>query len=260
MIAGDAYPKPWPLFWAAAALALGYLTAALALRWRAWRRGMAAPPGPDPDRGRVAGIWLAEVLAQRQLLALSRSRWGIHLCIAWGFLALCLLSALHVLLQALEAGGLARGPAAWFLRGGGRAALKIWGNAFGIVLLAGLLPALARRFVRRAPAEAQSRETDTPLVLFLLFLTLTGFALEGLRLLAASGAAPAARLGPWLTALWTIHGLGGLALVAWLPHSRLMHALLAPLVIALNARAEHTRRDLYWPRTPKLGATGSPKA
>ena len=114
--------------------------------------------------------------------------------------------------------------------------------------------------LRSAPAD-DTQEADLPLVLVLLSLTLSGFLLEALRhALASATPEGAAALRGWLTVLWTIHGLGGVALVAWLPHSSLMHALLAPLVIALNARREHPRRDLYWPETTRHRATGSPKA
>jgi nitrate reductase gamma subunit len=257
MIEGVDYPKPWPLFWASAGLAVGYLVVALALRWRGWARGMSLPAAPRHPRGRVAGIWLVEVFAQPQLLLLSRLRWAAHLGVFWGFLGLCLLSAFHVGLRLLEFLTPDGGTAAWFLRGDGRAALKAWGNIFGLVLLAGLLLGLARRVFPRAAPAAASPESDLPLVLFLLWLTLSGFLLEGLRL--AAGASPAAALRPWLTALWTIHGLGGLAFVAWVPHSTLLHALLSPLVIALNARAEHARKDLSWQGKEQRAALGSPK-
>ena len=107
---------------------------------------------------------------------------------------------------------------------------------------------------------AESRESDTPLLLFLLWLTLSGFLLEGLRVAASATPAAAAALIPWLTALWTIHGLSGVALVAWVPHSTLLHGLLAPLVIALNARAEHARKDLAWHGTARHAPLRSPKA
>ena len=260
----DAYQKPWGLFWVAATLALGYLAAALALKLRGWARGAPLLPAPRPARGRVAGIWLVETLLQRQLLQLSRLRWAAHLAIVWGFLGLSFLSALHVILPALAALSLDGGLAAWLLRGEGRAAGKAWGNACGLLLLAGLLLALARRLARpRTPAQGpeEAPEADLPLVVSLLVLTLSGFALEGLRhALAASGPEDAAALRPWLTALWTAHGLGGVALVAWLPRGTRLHVLLAPLVIALNARNEHPRRDLYWPPTTEPRAGGSPKA
>ena len=141
------YPKPWPLFWVAGVLALGYLVAMMALKWRGWARGMSLPAPPPHPRGKVAGIWLVGVFAQPQLLLLSRLRWAAHIAIFWGFLALVLLSTLHVGLRLLEYLALDGGAAAWFLRGDGRAALKVWGNVFGLVLLAGLLLGLARRVI-----------------------------------------------------------------------------------------------------------------
>jgi nitrate reductase gamma subunit len=253
-----AYPKPWAVFWVAAALALTYVVASLALKWRGWSRGVPLPPATQPAPGKIAGIWLAEVLAQRQFLQLSRLRWAAHFALVWGFIGLSFLSALHVALPALAALSLDGGLAAWLLRGEGRAVAKAWGNGWGLVLLLGLTLALARRLVQPREPGDEAKEADLPLVLSLLALTLSGFLLEGLRhALAAAAPAEAAALRPWLTALWTAHGLGGVALVAWLPRSTLLHALLAPLVIALNARHEHPRRDLYWPPTTTPRATGS---
>ena len=63
---------------------------------------------------------------------------------------------------------------------------------------------------------------------------------------------------PWLTALWTVHGLSGVALIVVLPHSSLMHAIIAPLVIALNARNEHARKDLSCQGPAKNQPTASP--
>ena len=260
MVESVVYPKPWPLFWAAGALALGYLVVVLALRWRLWARGMSLPAPPPAPRGKVAGIWFVEGFAQPQLLRLSRLRWAAHIGIFWGFLALVLLSTLHVGLRLLESLGLDGGAAGWLLRGDGRVALKLWGNVFGLVLLAGLLLGLARRVVPGAAPADESRESDGPLLFFLLWLTLSGFLLEGLRVAAGADPAAAAALRPWLTALWTIHGLSGVGLVAWVPHSTLLHGLLAPLVIALNARNEHARKDLAWHGSARPPAPGSPRA
>ncbi|HEY6000104.1 MAG TPA: hypothetical protein VI078_12510 [bacterium] len=255
-----AYTKPWAVLWGAATLALVYVVVALALKVRSFARGGALPPAPRPAPGRVAGIWLAEVLLQRQLLQLSPLRWAAHLAIAWGFAGLALLSAAHVALPALASVSLDGGAAAWLLRGEGRAIGKAWGNAWGLVLAAGLVLALLRRLIappEKAKEGQGTKEGDLPLVLFLLALTLSGFALEGLRhALEAATPERAAALRPWLTALWTAHGLGGVGLVAWLPRSTLLHALLSPLVIALNARGEHPRRDLYWPKTTRHRAGG----
>lgn len=259
MLDSDVYAKPWPLFWAASALATGYLLAALALRWRRCARGQRLGEAPRAPRGTVVAIWLGDVVAQRQILRFSRLRWAAHLAISCGFLALGLLSAVHVGLGALERLEVGSGVADWLLRGDGRFALKTWGNVSGLVLLAGLLLALGRRLAPRQGPAGESGGSDTPLVLLLLWLTLSGFLLEGARLCASAFPTAAGPLRPWLTALWTAHGLSGVALVAWLPRSTLLHAVLAPLVIALNARAEHARKDLYWPDTKDVKASGSRK-
>lgn len=260
MVESVAYPKPWAVLWVATVLALAYVVVALALKVRGWARGAPLLPAPRPAAGRIAGIWLAEVLVQPQLLGLSRLRWAAHLAIVWGFAGLSLLSAAHVVLPVLAALSLDGGAAAWILHGEGRAVGKAWGNLWGLVLLAGLALALLRRLLPRPEPADDAKEADLPLVLVLLALTLSGFLLEGLRhALAAADPVRAAALRPWLTALWTAHGLGGVALVAWFPRSTLLHALLAPVVIAINARNEHPRRDLYWPQARKPGPTGSPQ-
>jgi len=252
MFENGEYSKPWVVLWAATALAFGYLAAVFAGRFRGWARGASLPPAPRAAPGRVARIWLAEVLVQRQLLQLSGLRWCAHVCIFWGFAALTLLSAAHVGLLLLEYLTLDGGLAAWFLRGAGRGVVKAWGNGFGVVLLAGLLLALSRRIVQRATPTGESKESDLASVVLLLALTLSGFLLEGLRhALPAVVPATAEVLSRWLSVLWLLHGLGGVALVARFAHGPLLHALSAPLVIALNARSEHARRDLSWPDLQK---------
>ena len=256
------YPKPWLLLRIAEALALGYVGVVLAFRARGWARGASLNPMPPFAPGSVAKIWFLEVFVQPQITRLSRTRWAAHLCIFWGFLSLSALSLFLAGMRLIESRALLDGGrAAWFLRGEGNVIVKIWGNGFGLVLLAGLLLALARRVGPRSAQDEDSKEADTPLLVVLLWLTLSGFLLEGLRLAGASPAPHSAKpLLPWLTALWTVHGLSGVALIVILPHSSLMHAITAPLVIALNARNEHARKDLYCPSPAKNQPTASPKA
>ncbi len=260
MLENLTYPKPWLLLQIAEVFALGYAGLVLARRVRGWARGSRLNPRPPFVPGKVAKIWFLEVFAQPQIKRLSRTRWAAHLCIFWGFLSLSALSLFLAGLRLIDSRALDNGCAAWFLRGDGNVIVKIVGNGFGLVLLAGLLLALARRVgPRPAPAE-DAKEADTPLLLLLLWLTLSGFLLEGLRIAVASSAPHAA--GPplsWLTALWTVHGLSGVALIVFLPHSKLMHSILAPLVIALNARNEYARKDLSCPGPELRPPTASPK-
>ena len=260
MLDALAYPKPWLLLRLADLLAIGYAGVVLTHRARGWARGSKLNALPPAATGRVARIWFSEVFAQLQIKRLSPTRWAAHLCIFWGFLSLSALSLFLAALRFLESRALDSGRAAWFLHGDGNLLVKIWGNGFGLVLLAGLLLALARRF-RPLPAPAgAAQQADTPLLALLLWLTFSGFLLEGLRLGFASLSPQAAGpLLPWLTAIWTAHGLSGVALIVLLPHSTLMHAVLAPLVIALNARNEHARKDLACPCPVNSAPPASPR-
>ncbi len=219
---------------------------------------------------RVARIWLAEVFLQRQLLALSFTRWLIHVLIFWGFVGLAVLSVFTVFLRPLAWLGIDAGVADYILNGHGLVVIKLWGDGFGLALFTGLCAALIRRFLFR-PAQQINEQMDILLLFSLLWLTLSGFLLEWLRLsllpevvhysilghLIKPLNVHAYQLRPWLTAAWTIHGLSGAALLVYLPGSKLMHSILAPLVVALNASGEHERKDLYWPDTGKHRATGS---
>jgi hypothetical protein len=188
MIENVDYPKPCLLFWAARRRRLfcpraGVVLARLGARHEPARRAAHA-------RGKVAGIWLVEVFGQPQLLLLSRVRWAAHLGISWGFLGLVLLSALHVGLRLLEYLTLDGGAAAWFQRGDGRAALKIWGNVAGPVLLAGLLLGLVRRVIEGSPADESPESQQAMCCSCSLWLTLSGL-LEWLRVWRARPAAAA---------------------------------------------------------------------
>lgn len=261
------YPKPVLLITAADILAVCYLLYALNRKLCGWLRGTAshsdAPAGP---LGGMLKIWLMEVFLHRQLWVLSPGRWLVHAMIFWGVLSLTALSASLFLVRNLAVLGVDYGAFGVFQGSEGSALVKIWGDGAGLVLFLGLAAAVFRRYALR-PAQQITEQFDAFLLFFLLWLTLTGFALEGLRIAAsASGAGRYSfvaslfvRAGtfspheaaPWLTALWTIHGLSGVALVVYLPHSKLIHSILAPLVIAMNAGQEHERKDLYWPDMTK---------
>lgn len=256
------YYKPWFLFWVCAILAHGYMDYSIWRLIKSWKRGQK-----QPSQGgwtfQTVRIWLMEVLIQRQLLALSFSRWAIHMLIFWGFICLGALSLFLFLLSLAEMSGIDGSLRAFFLYGSGHAAVKVWGDLFGIFLLAGLLSAGVRRLVRR-PRQLVNDQDDMVLLAYLIWLTIGGFVLEGLRLsqihpdvaryslvgrfFALPWAISAPDIGLWLTAAWTIHAFSGIGLLLYIPKSKLIHSLLGPVVIALNAAEEQGRKDLYWPR------------
>lgn len=265
------YSKPWVLFWIAAIIAHGYMDTTFYRKWQNWSQKKAQISAARNDRLHIMKIWVAEVLCQKQLFGLSYFRWFVHILIFWGFIGLAFLSFTTFILRPLEYLGMDRGLASFFFHGSGHAFIKVWGDSFGLALLTGLLAALLRRLLR--PAQLVNNQIDVILVVFLLWLTISGFFLEGVRLSLApdpmagysfvgrlfipSGAYTETELRQWLTALWTLHALSGVSLLAYLPHSKLMHSLLAPLVIAMNAEQERDRKDIYWPDIKKHRATGS---
>jgi len=264
------YSKPWVLFWFFAACCFLYLAYSLYHRWKGWSRGMKTGAFAKVLRTVPLKIWVSEVFLQRQLFSLSFPRWMIHQCIFWGFLALTLLTMVSVTLLLLNLITLDAGLHEFFSQGAGRRLIKIWGDFFGFVLSAGCAGALARRFVFWSPQIAHDK-TDIFLSAYLLFMTLSGFMLEGLRmavfpsdldryafigrLFMPSRAGISSGLEAWHTWIWIVHAFSGAAILIYLPHSKLLHSLLAPLVIALNAAEEQGRKDMYWPKTKQYRPT-----
>jgi heterodisulfide reductase subunit E len=256
------YYKPWILFWIAAILAHGYMDYAIWQLVKSSNRGQREPSRNGWTFQSVR-IWLMEVLIQRQLLALSFSRWVIHMLIFWGFIALGVLSLFLVLLLLAEISGVDGGLRAYFLYGSGQALVKVWGDFFGLCLLLGLLAASFRRVVNKSRQQLND-QSDFILLAYLIWLALSGFLLEGLRLSHAPAsishysfvgrffALPWAVNSPyislWLTLLWSIHAFSGLGLLLYLPKSKLVHSFFGPVVIALNASEEKERNDIYWPK------------
>ncbi len=264
------YFKPWLLFWLAAIVAHGYMDYSFYRKWQGWAQGIRQPFPHKGKQRRIVKIWLAEVLLQRQLFGLSLFRWLVHLLIFWGFAGLALLSLTTFFLRPLDFLGI--GWAHYFFSGKGYLFTKVWGDSFGLALLLGLVLAGIRRFILK-PAQQGNKQMDIYLVAFLFWLTLSGFFLEGLRLSLSPGGMdsysfigrlfmPAGiftveQLKFMLVATWSIHAFSALALLVYLPHSKMMHSILAPVVIALNASEESEREDLYWPDIGKYKAKKS---
>jgi hypothetical protein len=268
------FPKPWFPFWAAMALSLGYVAFAFFRKWRTWSRGIPqSSSDPDDYRG-SATIWLTEIFLQRQLFALSVSRWLVHILIFYGFTGLILLSFIVQILGAAGYLDISSTVPRFYLHPEGHLFIKIWGDGFGLMLLLGLVLAGMRRFVLR-PIRQTSNQADLMLLGFLFLATLSGFALEGLRLalmpheiarfsfighlFAPSGTYTLEQLQPWLTACWTFHVVIVAAMFFYLPHSKLMHSILAPVIITMNAAEERKNEELYWPEINKYRATPSPE-
>lgn len=263
------YYKPWGLFWITVLVAHLYFDVAIYRMFKLWFSGMSLR-GPKKDKlGLIINIWFQEVFLQRHFYSFSRLRWLIHFLIFWGFVALALLSISTFLVWLFGFMKIDGGISKEILHGSGYPIIKLWGNFFGLLLLIGLLVACYRRFVLK-PTQQLTEQMDVLLLLFLLWLTVSGFALEALRisvidperakysfvsyLFAPMGRYSLEQLSPILTTLWILHSFSGVLLLVYIPHSKLMHSLIAPLVIAINAIEDHERKDIYWPEVKRYRA------
>jgi Fe-S oxidoreductase/nitrate reductase gamma subunit len=131
------------------------------------------------------------------------------------------------------------------LRGGAYLAFEAILDVFGAFFIVGLVLAIWRRTVIR-PTYLENRRWDYAILAGLLYIGLTGFVLEGLRLamkpvswavwsifgnllaevFGASGISASTGEGVY-QALWLSHALVAFILIALLPHSTLFHMILS---------------------------------
>ncbi len=232
--------EPVWLFYVFAALAVGLFVVGMARRVRRWRQGGGTPELVMPPVGVILTTWLRDGLFGARLFRGDRAGGAMHLTIAWGFVGLFIgtlvVAADHYLIG--------------FLSGDLYLGFSVVMEVCGLALLVGIAWALIRRYLQRVPRLTR-RGADGVLPAWLLVIGTSGFLLEGARLAAQrpqwgdfsfTGAAlielwPAGEMG--VTAyrvLWWGHALVSLGLIAYLPWSKLLHAVLAPATLVLTPR------------------------
>ena len=143
---------------------------------------------------------------------------------------------------------------------------EAFADALGLVFVVGLVAALAWRFVKLWQAGPDQRGIQRQFLLLigaLLYMGLTGFLIEGLRLvihpvdwagwsfigvrlaavLSLVGVEPIAR--PFYIVLWWSHAFIAFSLIASLPYTAFLHAATAPL--NLMAQPGRPRSELSTP-------------
>src|SRR5713226_9125980 len=226
------------------ALVLGY---AFTRRVLIWRRGRTFKP---VDRiGERARQALAVVFLHRRLIRPGYVYAGLmHLFIFWGFVVL-FIGTLIVLLEAdivRPYFGLS------FYQGTFYVVYKLVINFFGLLFLIGLLMAVYRRYGQKLPKFRRNLSDDAIVLGLLLFLGITGFLLEALRLSATrdpsspihwvsypialllGGLDPAALTGAHAVTWWS-HMLANTALLVYIPVSKLAHIFTGPANVFVRA-------------------------
>jgi Fe-S oxidoreductase/nitrate reductase gamma subunit len=121
-------------------------------------------------------------------------------------------------------------------------------DVFGLLSVLGILIALYHRYLLR-PKRLERSWQDAVILLLLLSILLTGFAIEGIRLIAMrdpwaswspvglavgellSVSFPALDLRPLHALLWWFHLLLVFGFIAWIPYSKLLHIFTSALNI-----------------------------
>src|SRR5437763_13218250 len=226
------------------ALVLSY---AFSRRYLMWRRGREY--GPIDRVGERVRQTLAIAFLHRRLIRPGYRYAGVmHLFIFWGFVVL-FIGTIIVLLEA----DIARPYFGFsFFQGTFYVVYKLVINLFGLLFLIGLLMAAYRRYGQHLPKFRRSLSDDAIVLAILLFLGLTGFLLEALRLsatrdpaapihwvaypltLVLNGADPAILTGAH-TLTWWSHMLANTALLVYIPVSKLAHIFTGPTNVFLRA-------------------------
>lgn len=224
-------PESWRVpFYGAGLITILFAGLATANRFALWARGKDQANVLE-GKGAVSLLWLSltrlfssDCLFAVRVFVRSRLRGFMLLFIVWSVLLL----AAGVLLSAIQA-------AFGFTVASGRSGLylSLLMDVAGGFLLAGLLVALARRYLFR-PERWMSIMADAVVMNLFTAVVLMGFILEGMRLAAL----------PWAVAKWTpvgyaighllarIPGVDAVSLISAYPAAYLVHALLAFLLLA----------------------------
>ncbi|MFO1376295.1 MAG: heterodisulfide reductase-related iron-sulfur binding cluster [Steroidobacteraceae bacterium] len=211
-------------------------------RVRAWRRGRGVSRGDQPGR-RLQALFRGAALHER-LLARYRGAGLFHLGIFWGFV---LLLAGTTVVFVHEDLGLRIMQGAFYLY-----FQSLVLDLAGALFLVAVVAASVHRYVRRPQRLAPARAHDVLALAFLFVILVTGFLIEGARIRLTGdpwaawspvgngvGGLLAGVLDPGglrglHRGLWWFHLVIVLSFIAWLPYSKLLHAVTAPANLYLQ--------------------------
>ncbi len=187
-----------------------------------------------------------EVVLHKTLFTISPFRWVRHQLIFWGFGAMFLTEILAVgFREVIPAFGMA---SAWEQPNHPiRLAFDFAFELTGVMMLVGCLLALAFRL--RAQGGGLQKYTDTPSVVFLLAVVVSGFLIEGVRMSSATDVSGASlsfiglavsRILPisaaWYDPLWMFHALFACLFIAYIPFKKMIHSCAVPIGRMLNSQ------------------------
>ncbi len=195
----------------------------------------------EPERARKT--FLMDVVLHASLHSVSGFRWLKHTLIYWGFALLFGVEIIAVFVrEGIPAFGLTD---IWEISGHPvRLAFDFAFDFFGFMVLAGCVMSFIWRV--KASGTEEQKFADTPSVVFLFFVILSGFVVEaarfatdgtfdgsgysfvGFALMSIMGENAHLLVGIY-TPMWYFHVFGSLAFIVYVPAFRLIHSCATPI-------------------------------
>jgi len=238
-------------FYLLAAAAVGVWLYGIARRVRIWRQGRREVPGIN----RILAVErvVRDVILQRRIWGRGAASLA-HVLLFGGFVILFIGTTL-ISIEHLAASALGRKPNdPVFHKGLYFGVYEFIMDAAGVALITGCLMFLIRRWHSRG-SFARS-PADVAVLLSLLAIGITGFLIEGLRIIHAQTPLPGvspigyacaagfvrigvtqASAGQIHLALWWTHAFLALAFIAWMPYARLLHSIAGAINLAIRDHA-----------------------
>jgi Fe-S oxidoreductase/nitrate reductase gamma subunit len=217
------------IFYSLAGLATGFFLAGVAAHiwvWKKSSKSLEIPFSKEALKRTILDTFLGRHVLQGDVAA------GLmHLLIFWGFVALFIGTTLLAIHDYLFS----------FLTGTVYLVYSLAMEVGGIMLLAGILWALIRRYIQRVP-RLERRLEDALVPVWLLLVALSGFMVEGSRLASQhprwgswsfvgwwiSALSSASTSKDFYSYLWWGHAVLALCFIAAVPFTKLFHILGAP--------------------------------
>ncbi len=238
------------LFYCLTVITMAVFTHGVWRRFKLWRQGVPIPVR-DLLAGSLSQIWsklkpglrrlLAEGLGQGRVRGRGLPSWA-HICLFAGFMVLFLGTTLLEIDHLASAVSLAL----HFHQGTYYVIYEFTLDVLGLLFLAGCL-LFAWRRIRRPPSVGH-RGTDWYVIASFLAIGLTGYLVEGLRIVWQHPAGIAAHCSPiglliagWFSgmpessarsthlAVWWVHAALVFGFIAAIPYTRLFHTIAGPL-------------------------------
>lgn len=205
------------------------------------------------DQKSIRKTLVDDIILHKSLFRVSFIRWLRHTLILWGFAFLVLIEVFRVFFQeALPAFGFRD---VWHIPDHPvRLTFGFLYDFFGLMVVIGCILAIGWRI--SVQGSDDKKFSDTPTVWFILFVMLSGYMVEALRISAAPMnewyipfefvgylmAIPLVErsedLMQFYDPLWIIHVLGSCLFIAYVPLRRLIHSCATPFGRLMNSQKD----------------------